>query len=260
MKNNLFIAIIIIMFCSCGESKQDNVSASAKETAQQPDTLVYTYTAVAKTEVNPNIKDTNDLYRASITYPVITGGSTLADSINKILAGTYNNASSAQAFADSFTARSKDAMDEASFNAWFYDAVTTVINNNAKFLVLQADISSYTGGAHGSYATIYYNLTRDGKQLTWDDIIEPGKKDSLVLLNETALRTQQEMPAGQNWADAGFFADSSHMPLSSVFALTKDGLNITYNQYEIAPYAMGIISYTIPYNKLNGIIKKECLP
>lgn len=262
MKKIAFITCVSVVLCSCGESAQKNNAATTSATdILKADTIAYTFTTVDKTEMNDKIKDSSDLYRATITYPVIAAGTALADSINKtLITAAFNGKLSAQAFADSFVVRAKDATGGASFNGWSYEANAGVLLNNGKLFVLQTDIASYTGGAHGSYATLCYNFTKDGKQLLWDDIIETGMKDSLVRLNESTLRIENEIPEGQLWEDAGFFVDSSHMPFPAMFALAKNGLTMIYNQYEIAPYVMGIISYTIPYNRLNGLIKKEWLP
>lgn len=262
MKKIVFATCVSVILCSCGESAQkDNAATTSATNVEEADTLTYTFTTIEKTEVNDKIKDSSDLYRATITYPVISTGTALTDSINKtLITAVFNGKLSAQAFADSFVVRAKDATGGASFNGWSYEANAGVLLNNGKLFVLQIDLSSYTGGAHGSYATLCYNFTKDGKQLLWDDIIETGMKDSLVRLNESSLRIANEIPEGQSWEDAGFFVDSSHMPLPAMFAFDKNGLNMIYNQYEIAPYVMGIITYTIPYNRLNGLIRKEWLP
>lgn len=48
------------------------------------------------------------------------------------------------------------------------------------------------------------------------------------------------------------------IPLPAVApALTKEGVLFTYNQYEIAPYAAGIISFTIPYQKIQPFLTKQ---
>lgn len=47
------------------------------------------------------------------------------------------------------------------------------------------------------------------------------------------------------------------LPLPASFALTRQGLLMAYDYYEIASYADGVISYTIPYSKLKGILKPE---
>ena len=43
-------------------------------------------------------------------------------------------------------------------------------------------------------------------------------------------------------------------------ALTTGGVVLKYNVSTIAPYALGLIEMTIPYSRLNGILKPELFP
>ena len=40
-------------------------------------------------------------------------------------------------------------------------------------------------------------------------------------------------------------------------SLTKEGVSFTYQQYEIAPYAFGMPSFTIPYEKAMEFLTPE---
>ncbi len=256
MKKIIFyLPVIIFLTASCGTSKTEN-NIAAKGT----DTVTCTYKTVGQKENIENAKDSNAA-KVSITYPEIHSSSAIADSINAILQDyVFNKYESAQVAADSFidqAVQAKKQINGASVTGWFYTCSASLIRNSPGFAVLKIESSSYTGGAHPGSFIFYYNFDSTGKNLSWDDIIEPGKKDTLIKLNETLLRADKNIPAGQSWNDAGFLLPNDTLPLPAFFAVTKEGLLITYNQYEVAPYAMGTISYTIPFNKLDGIIKKE---
>lgn len=52
--------------------------------------------------------------------------------------------------------------------------------------------------------------------------------------------------------------DINQIPLpSSPPHFTKDGLCFIYQQYEIAPYAAGMINFTIPYDKVRSLLSDE---
>ncbi|MBG9378339.1 DUF3298 domain-containing protein [Panacibacter sp. DH6] len=260
---NVFPFLFALMLFACGPAndKQNPGNDTAAVENITADTVVYSYNTVNRKETNATIKDTGFLYHATITYPVISTTGVLADSINKALrAGLFNNKPTAEAFADSFVVRPTDMGNYPAMNSWFYNAHADVLINTPKLFVVRFDIGSYTGGAHGSAVTVYYNFDKTGKQLTWNEVIEAGKKDTLVKISEAALRKAKEIPATQSWNQAGFFIDSSHLPLPAAFGFDKTGLLMTYNQYEVAPYASGIMSYTIPYSQLEGVIKKEWMP
>ena len=40
------------------------------------------------------------------------------------------------------------------------------------------------------------------------------------------------------------------------FTVSEKGITYTFNQYEIGPYALGIIGITIPWDEIDNIIKK----
>ena len=41
------------------------------------------------------------------------------------------------------------------------------------------------------------------------------------------------------------------------FRVSEEGVTYIYNQYEIAPYVMGAIQVTVPWNELEGIYIKK---
>jgi Deacetylase PdaC/Protein of unknown function (DUF3298) len=224
------------------------------------DTLPYTYVTVEKTEQNTEVKDSMDLYTASISYPVVSG-SALADSINALLQKTaFNNFSTAQIQVDSFVTTTAESHTSASFNGWYYSADVKILYNTPLLLSMEMQISEFTGGAHGSNTSLLYSLNNNGKQLQWVDLLETNAMPLLMQLNDSIMRKEQDMPAGTTYQDAGFLLETDSLPLPQFYALTKDGLQMHYNQYEIAPYAMGLISYTIPYNQLSGILQKSWMP
>ena len=52
--------------------------------------------------------------------------------------------------------------------------------------------------------------------------------------------------------------DVNKIPLpSSAPYFTKDGLCFIYQQYEIAPYASGMINFTIPYDKIRQLLTED---
>ena len=115
-------------------------------------------------------------------------------------------------------------------------------------LSYQVTTSCYLGGAHGSHVVWYYNFDRaSGKLLDIHDIV-PQDKEKQVL-------TEMGEQLCRDW-DAKDLADLQEQTgitmlgdlyLTNNFLLKKDSITFLFNQYEIAPYAAGLISVTIPY-------------
>ncbi|MCM2973416.1 RsiV family protein [Larsenimonas suaedae] len=115
---------------------------------------------------------------------------------------------------------------------------------------------AFTGGAHGNAQLRYFNYdTRLQREITLDDMLAKGGRDTLVAL---------EKNAHQRWLDAQNLGDEfkekwPFTPTDNV-ALLSDRLLITYQTYEIAPYAMGQITLSIDYDDLSGVFKPSFLP
>ena len=113
-------------------------------------------------------------------------------------------------------------------------------------LSYQVTTSCYLGGAHGSYVVDYYNFDiESGKLLNISDVV-PADKEAL------ALKAMQEQLC-KDW-EAKDLADLQEktgitmlgdLYLTNNFLLRGDSIEFLFNQYEIAPYAAGLISVTI---------------
>ena len=56
------------------------------------------------------------------------------------------------------------------------------------------------------------------------------------------------------------FIENGIIPLpSSSPYLAKDGVHFIYQQYEIGPYAMGLVSFTVPLDKIKPYLTAEAL-
>ncbi|HWP80694.1 MAG TPA: DUF3298 and DUF4163 domain-containing protein [Candidatus Acidoferrum sp.] len=134
-----------------------------------------------------------------------------------------------------------------------YDAVMQyeVTYNQNCHLSVYVDEYLYTGGAHGN--TLRSSDTwdlYDGCAMTLSALFEPDFDYRGMLtaqLIRQADRNMQENPGI-------YFEEYRDLILMNFneesFYLTPEGLAIYFQQYEIAPYASGIIVFTIPYETL----------
>lgn len=124
-----------------------------------------------------------------------------------------------------------------------------------RFTCIDDDIVSYTvtkyvysGGAHGMTSETACNFDRkSGEIITEEDFFNDGYAGSLTGLLSARLAESLEEPA-----------DTSMLFLKEIepngnFSIGSDGITYIYNQYEIAPYAMGIIRITIPWEEIEGL-------
>jgi hypothetical protein len=75
---------------------------------------------------------------------------------------------------------------------------------------------------------------------------------------EAEFRRARSIPAGESLQDAGFFIlPGQELPLGENFALTSKGLEIQYNPYEVAPYALGATSVSVPREAVAPLVKAD---
>jgi len=113
-----------------------------------------------------------------------------------------------------------------------------------------ASYNEYTGGAHGMYGVVaeVYDLST-GEIVSEKDLFAPGYKSGIAKLLASALEN--------------YLADSDTDPemLFSMpepngnFSVSDDAVTWIYNPYEIAPYVMGAIELSVPWDELKPFLK-----
>lgn len=120
----------------------------------------------------------------------------------------------------------------------------------------------YQGGAHGGTSAVSATFNRsDGSVLTYDRVFLPEKRAELIDMIRTELwnRYFKDLDAGDTLADA-LLVNPDELELPSTLPDFKpEGVQFTYQQYEIAPYVYGMPSCTIAYDELRPLMRPEVL-
>ena len=108
----------------------------------------------------------------------------------------------------------------------------------------------YLGGAHGAVFTQLQSF-----DLSTGNMINVTQKydaDKLLSLAETKFREIHKLDSEADLNDAGFMFEDGKFTLPENMGLTKEGVLMIYNSYEVASYAQGETRFTIPYSALKG--------
>ena len=143
------------------------------------------------------------------------------------------------------------AMDHASYFVKFRKAFET-----EKFVTYTSDIYVYSGGAHGG-TTLSGGVFRkpDGRRFGWD-MFKPQSTDKLRGMIKEGLKRDYFKVENDEEFYAMLLAENARydFPLPATDPVCMpDGVQFIYQQYEIAPYAAGIPSCTLPYDSLQGL-------
>ena len=125
--------------------------------------------------------------------------------------------------------------------------------------------SLYSGGTHPNSVQVAYNLDIENRRLLrLEDILTETGAGELGRLVQAGVDEKFAPIDGGN----GLFDDyadtigtsMTYGNMTAYWYLNDVGLVVFYNQYELGPYAAGIIKVELPYEALDGILKPEYLP
>ena len=143
----------------------------------------------------------------------------------------------------------------ASFN-WQKIQEIRILHNEHDILSLENYTYGFTGGAHGLSVSKFRVIDlKDGHQVTLDEIFRESFENDLRDIINFAARKKYKLDRNQSLTDAGFF--SEFIDAGPNFYLTKDGMGFYYNQYEVAPFALGPIDIFISYKEIRRILNSE---
>lgn len=138
---------------------------------------------------------------------------------------------------------------------WYYmNTKNKILFENDSLLSYAVEYSDYEGGAHGSYNIIYTNIDlNELVTISEEDLFVPDYFRKLTDKIVNTLMKQYNAEVPDSLLMSGFFTIEDIVPNNN-FWLSNESIHYSYNQYEIAPYSMGVIDVVVPYTELEDII------
>lgn len=130
------------------------------------------------------------------------------------------------------------------------------------YLTYRVSDEKYMGGAHGSYGFYCVNINKKTYK-TVDNMVDSTRIRALQpLLRKGAVEyfkdCGEETVTDATLNDYLFLPGDNLIPLPSHTPwLQNDSLHFVYQQYEIAPYAAGLVSFNIAYKDIKQFLTKE---
>ena len=138
---------------------------------------------------------------------------------------------------------------------WFIERTAEIVHDSLGILTVEFNDRMYSGGAHTLHQQFFRILdTRTGVRLEVDSLVHKGGAERLWGLAERVFRRVREIPPGRGLNEAGFWFQANRFTLNENIGLTSRGLEVIFNPYEIAPYAMGGTRLVLPYDSLQGVL------
>jgi len=210
------------------------------------------FTAKNFSEINKPKK-----FEITIEYPEIAG-------VNPAFAAKFNQLSKSRSMA-LYAAFKKDMMAQTAADLRnFPKGMTNTLDVNYSIEWATDEIisisfinSTYTGGAHGNYLTETLNFDlKNGKELKLADLFQTGVNYLKTISDYSIadLKTKLDEMSDDDWIKNGAGPSAENY---SSWNLTKKGLMITFDPYQVAAYAAGMQNVMIPYSKLENVWRKD---
>lgn len=211
----------------------------------------------------------------SFTYPVRFRNAESLARLQQIFLGTffgdtsYDSIAPQQAvarFMEDYKARYESLSNsyyedkarlEGEMPAWYWyfmNKSNRILFQSDSLLSYAVEYNDYEGGAHGSYRILYTNIDlKEVNTISEEDLFVPDYYKPLTQKILHHLMNQYKANEPDSLLMRGFFTIEDIVPNNN-FWLNEEGIHYTYNQYEIAPYSMGVIDVTVPYSDLTDIL------
>ncbi|MGH9929313.1 MAG: DUF3298 and DUF4163 domain-containing protein [Pyrinomonadaceae bacterium] len=139
----------------------------------------------------------------------------------------------------------------------------TVVLARDDLVSIEFTISSYSAGAAhpNSYTEVVNFDLKNGKLLKLADLFQPGAKyvQTLSTYCIQALKKQAKEQGADAMLDDDWIKKGAGAELTNYqnWTITKKGLGITFDPYQVAAYAAGPQNVLVPYSSLKEIIKPD---
>lgn len=190
----------------------------------------------------------------NIDYPHIinTENSVATTKINAILEEEFKQSIS---WYDEIVSDTTLFFDSTYIMQYSFETGYQVYYNTNNFVSIVLNHYQYTGGAHGNYFALGFNINlTDATSLTLTDVIQEGKLDLLAYECEEAILEKYQ---ANSLFEAGLFENEVVIPEDQDFYIIPGALVLQFDPYEIGPYAMGEITVEIPFEKIGDILTED---
>lgn len=240
-------------------SKPPNEKGSDKRTAfslhEEPFSFTGDVELVSK-QITEN--DKKLMYEVSAQYPQLTGGTnpnfekfnqTARALVTKKVAGFKK---------DMAPAEGEESRPEGSMGSNLNVAYTVVLAQD-DLISIKFDVGSYyQGAAHpNSYSDVVNYDLKNAKQLKLSDLFKPGSK-YLQAIASYAIADLKKQAKDKGLIEGEI--ENGAAPLAKNYQswnITKKGLGITFDAYQVGPYAAGPQFAMVPYSALKDVINPE---
>ena len=146
---------------------------------------------------------------------------------------------------------------QESWFAYYEMSSNEILYNKCDLLSYSVSIEYYTGGAHGGHGYNNHVLNlKTGKKLDETDIFIENYEIELSQLIINAIATDNNVSNPVELEGIGYFNVAEIYPNNN-FYVDESGITYTFNEYEIASYAIGRTDVFLPYETISHLLRND---
>ena len=208
--------------------------------------------------VSKPVKESNKklMYEIAAYYPQITGSTNPnAEKLNQLLRGVVNR-KVAEFRKEMAPKPDEEPRPEGSMGSDISIAYSVVLAQD-DLASIQFDVGSYyQGAAHpNSYTEVVNYDLKNGKQLKLVDLFKPGAK-YLQAISKYCIDDLKKQAKGLDAASIESGASPTSKNYES-WTITKKGLGINFDAYQVGPYAAGPQFVLVPYSAIKDLVNPD---
>jgi hypothetical protein len=238
------------------------------------DTVCYTIQLAYKLDGKSEDYTQNDLTKIVFTYPWVDSFSqmNIKDSINTIVQNLllqdvvgelqYENLETRMLeFLEEYKEHKKEMLEfQLPSGNWAFEMKIDILLNRPSLLSLRVHQLEFTGGAHANSWTNYLTIDLGtGKVLNLKELFVEDFEPALLAISEAAFKRTMNLDLDTNLVDTQYEFSTGAFMLPPNFSVGAEGLHFYYNPYDLGAFALGAISFEIPYQEILSIIDTNVL-
>ncbi|MCR5786014.1 MAG: DUF3298 and DUF4163 domain-containing protein [Eubacterium sp.] len=262
----LLTAVMVFSFAACGEVKDESTDAVTEESADATEDT-QEEAIEEDTEEELFVIETPSYYLANYDKdedePLLTYSTQGLYLVND----GWENLKTAF---DAYTQEKKEELDSeyesvlatlddySEADEYSYESSVSITRADETVVSILNGTYSYLGGAHPNYVLSGYNYdSKTGEKLEIEDVVNDVDAfyNAVISQIEESEYATEEM-VYEDWQNTvyAYFYDDTY---SLVWNFTNEGLEVTFNPYELAPYAVGMITLDFSYDEYASLLKEE---
>lgn len=133
-----------------------------------------------------------------------------------------------------------------------------------RYITYRTTSYCYLGGAHGSSSDYSRNISKESGKVVAQTVDTSATLELQPLLRKGVLTylnaNTEEQIQEEKLTDYIPFIENGIIPLPAIQPyITREGLHFIYGQYEIGPYSLGMVEFTVPLEEIRQYLTPQAL-